>query len=347
MTNRRNSSLIVLALFTLACDPAGSQFTVGAGLLPHDGHEPATDTNDDTSDDSSEPDVPENDPPLLDLGTDDSDDPTHGGEPHDSDDDSQQPMSCTTHAECSDLAGPCSLGICGPGRTCESLPVNDGDPCDDIDSCTIGSTCSAGQCSGGQPLDCSAFDAPCVVGECNPTDGTCEVVAIDGCVVEPRDVAWLAQHADRPLLISEFMVDPQWIEVFNASPWPVDLGGLEIIVDGSDAVGVVHDATIIAPNGYAWLGAGPAEDWADSPADVDGWYGPGPQIDVDATIRLRFGGVEFDKIVTFGLTVIEGQSRTLDPQYFDWLANNNQHHWCWTPILTPGDPNDDCPPYHP
>lgn len=69
----------------------------------------------------------------------------------------------------------CHVGVCNPGTgLCESQPGNDGLPCDDAaDLCTVSKTCSAGQCVGGKPKDCSALSKGCFNGACDTTNGKC------------------------------------------------------------------------------------------------------------------------------------------------------------------------------
>ena len=79
---------------------------------------------------------------------------------------------CMGAAKCSDgPEGTCAGTVCDPD-TGECVPQNmDGIPCDDGNSCTTGDICTAGQCLGGQPMDCEDNDI------C--TDDTC--MADQGC----------------------------------------------------------------------------------------------------------------------------------------------------------------------
>ncbi|MFH1529644.1 MAG: hypothetical protein ABIK09_02795 [Pseudomonadota bacterium] len=77
---------------------------------------------------------------------------------------------------------PDSAVECGPGGTCYELAcdpgtgdcvptgINDGGTCDDVDVCTTGETCAAGECTGGAPIDCDDGE-PCTVDSCEPVDG--------------------------------------------------------------------------------------------------------------------------------------------------------------------------------
>lgn len=106
--------------------------------------------------------------------------------------------SCTP-ADLCEIGGTCTAGQCvGTPNDCFFAPVNndcevavcnpqngmcepeadlsrDGDPCTIGDLCAVGKTCNAGQCQGGLPKDCSAFDQPtgCFDGVCDPMTGLC------------------------------------------------------------------------------------------------------------------------------------------------------------------------------
>ena len=74
----------------------------------------------------------------------------------------------------------CHEGACDTGGNCiaSSTPGNDGVSCQGTDVCKFGTTCSAGQCVGGQPVDCSFADFGCFTGVCDPTFGFCDSVPI-------------------------------------------------------------------------------------------------------------------------------------------------------------------------
>ena len=84
-------------------------------------------------------------------------------------------------------------GEANPDNTCEICDVNtpndpilgnDGTSCDDNDACTSNTVCQAGQCVTTDPsdlVDCSSLDGVCLVGVCDPADGTCSAeTAPDG-----------------------------------------------------------------------------------------------------------------------------------------------------------------------
>ena len=110
------------------------------------------------------------------------------------------PYQCEVEAgtivECLPVTGmnaPCLLNDCDPGTgECETLPANDGHPCDDEDACTVGDKCEAGVCVFGVPMLCNdgnhCTDDSCDSGlgcEFAPNAGPCsddDVCTVgDGC----------------------------------------------------------------------------------------------------------------------------------------------------------------------
>lgn len=78
------------------------------------------------------------------------------------------PVTCSASDQCH-LAGTCdsTTGLC-------SDPVKkDGSACSDGDLCTQTDTCQAGECSGADPVKCTALDQCHVVGTCDPDTGAC------------------------------------------------------------------------------------------------------------------------------------------------------------------------------
>lgn len=83
-------------------------------------------------------------------------------------------VECLGDADCDGQDGECGDASCDLGTyTCAVAPINEGGGCDDADLCTLTSTCSAGACVAGDPVDCSDLDGACVLGTCNPDDGAC------------------------------------------------------------------------------------------------------------------------------------------------------------------------------
>ena len=67
--------------------------------------------------------------------------------------------------DCSAFESACSVGICNEQNDrCESLPINEGESCDDGDSCTVSDFCVQGVCRGTgcpNPSLCVVSDAEC------------------------------------------------------------------------------------------------------------------------------------------------------------------------------------------
>ncbi len=85
-----------------------------------------------------------------------------------------------TPVDCSALDGECTSGVCDTADgACSAEFANTGGPCDDdSNACNGVSLCMFGACVQGQaPVDCSALDADCLVGVCDPADGACTAQA--------------------------------------------------------------------------------------------------------------------------------------------------------------------------
>ncbi len=77
--------------------------------------------------------------------------------------------------DCTYLTMGCVMGVCDVNNgLCAASAVNNGDPCDDLDSCTSGETCQSGNCGGGSPiLQCIHGDSCCPSGCTDQTDTDC------------------------------------------------------------------------------------------------------------------------------------------------------------------------------
>lgn len=81
---------------------------------------------------------------------------------------------CLVDADCAAFNGECTMGDCKtPGFTCQAVPIKEGMACDDGNLCVGSTTCSAGTCGGGTPVDCSALSDQCNAGACDPGTGQC------------------------------------------------------------------------------------------------------------------------------------------------------------------------------
>jgi hypothetical protein len=74
----------------------------------------------------------------------------------------------------------CFVPACDPNDgQCKPQPGNDGGAClDPTDLCTQGKTCSAGNCLGGSPVDCSGVADSCNGGVCNVNNGQCDAIPL-------------------------------------------------------------------------------------------------------------------------------------------------------------------------
>jgi hypothetical protein len=74
--------------------------------------------------------------------------------------------------------GPCDTGgipICLPDtHTCGFAPLPDGTACNDGDACTQTDACQSGQCTGANPITCTALDQCHAAGTCDPATGQCD-----------------------------------------------------------------------------------------------------------------------------------------------------------------------------
>jgi hypothetical protein len=77
--------------------------------------------------------------------------------------------------DCSAFTMGCTVGACDPPTgNCFGQPGMNGDPCDDLDSCTSGETCSNAVCQGGMPISqCIDNDGCCPLGCTDITDIDC------------------------------------------------------------------------------------------------------------------------------------------------------------------------------
>ena len=78
---------------------------------------------------------------------------------------------------CDDGNG-CTEDLCDPVAGCNNVELT-GDKCIDGDNCTDDDYCEAGQCVGGQAVECPESGFTCIAYICDPEDG--------GCVPEPAN----------------------------------------------------------------------------------------------------------------------------------------------------------------
>ncbi len=85
-----------------------------------------------------------------------------------------------TPKDCSALTKDCVLGVCDAMTgQCTTKSLNNGDPCDDLDGCTMGETCQAGLCANGTPIVACVDGDNCCPAGCTPqNDQECAVVLL-------------------------------------------------------------------------------------------------------------------------------------------------------------------------
>ncbi len=90
--------------------------------------------------------------------------------------------------DCSEHDSACTVGVCDPtSGSCEVSALEAGTSCDDGSACTVRDFCLDGVCRGVK-VDCTALDDVCMVGTCDPGDGTCaQVPRSDGTSCEVGD----------------------------------------------------------------------------------------------------------------------------------------------------------------
>jgi hypothetical protein len=76
--------------------------------------------------------------------------------------------------DCTFVADDCNAESCSEDLGCQPTPVPNGRPCEEGVYCTVGDTCTDGECIAGGPRDCTGDDGTCRVGTCRED--------IDGCV---------------------------------------------------------------------------------------------------------------------------------------------------------------------
>ncbi|MFU8803723.1 MAG: hypothetical protein ACNA8W_07945 [Bradymonadaceae bacterium] len=101
-------------------------------------------------------------------------------------------LNCTVNTTCNDgvCEGParscaylneeCTFGTCEESAGgCTSADRPTGTECDDGVFCTVDTTCTGGDCGGGDDRDCSAATDTCNVGFCDEANGRCSTVPVD------------------------------------------------------------------------------------------------------------------------------------------------------------------------
>jgi|GEM_PF-1721471 len=90
--------------------------------------------------------------------------------------------------DCSEVANPCLRTSCNPATGACDLKRPDGTSCADDNLCDGAETCQDGACTDAVPVDCSGVDEPCLLPQCNPATGVCDLPRPDGASCADDDV---------------------------------------------------------------------------------------------------------------------------------------------------------------
>jgi len=229
-----------------------------------------------------------------------------------------------------------------------------------------GMACLHDVCTIGDALDPACSD-PCVATVCAAGDVCCD--PIDGgwddiCVAEAQRLCQapcgLINVGD--LVITEIMNNPnevldangEWFEIYNTTAAPIDLNGFTIYHDVGGMPHLVTTSFVVAGGDYAVIGingdtmtnGGVTVDYVmsdlslNNTADYLGLESPSLDMIDDLTYD-QASGLDPD-----------GASRSLDPNFLDYAANDDDTNFCQATTFisggagdtgTPGAANDACP----
>ncbi|NOZ01222.1 MAG: lamin tail domain-containing protein, partial [Deltaproteobacteria bacterium] len=164
-----------------------------------------------------------------------------------------------------------------------------------------------------------------------------------------------APNAAGQVLVTEFMADSQtgadkgeWVELFNATAGPLDLGGCEFGDDGSDNH-LISTHLVVEAGGFLVMAR------SDDPElnhglEPDYVYDDFTLANSDDEIVLTCGGAEIDRVEYDADWVTEGVAIQLGSTSFDASKNDLFESWCPATLAygndgmlgTPGEPNEEC-----
>jgi len=161
------------------------------------------------------------------------------------------------------------------------------------------------------------------------------------------------------LVITEIMYDPavcsdsfcEWVEVYNASGFQVDLNGLSLQDNNFSQTGTIDVSLVVDPDTYVWLGRGPADSWTYSNM-ADAYYGPNPAYNnsSDRVVILNNNEI-LDQTHDYSDEAGAGISLQLNPDSIDVDENDLEASWCYSTVDfgdgdlgSPGAVNEDCIP---
>ncbi|NUO48363.1 MAG: lamin tail domain-containing protein [Polyangiaceae bacterium] len=228
-----------------------------------------------------------------------------------------------------------------------------------------GMACAHDVCMMGEALDPTCSD-PCAATVCAEDPVCCDPAESwdDICVSEAQRLCGapcgLINVGD--LIITEIMNNPnevldedgEWFEIHNTTAAPIDLNGFTIYHGTSGTPHVVTTSFVVAGGDYAVIGVN-ADMATNGGVTVDYEI---PELTLTNTtdyIGLESPGADMIDDLTYdqasGLDP-DGASRSLDPNFLDYIANDDDTNFCEATSFisggagdtgTPGAANDACP----
>lgn len=232
----------------------------------------------------------------------------------------------------------------------------------------MGMACAHDVCTEGVALDALCND-PCVATVCADDDYCCDMaggewdVACIDIAVDLCQAACAVPVAIGDLIITEIMNNPnevsdtngEWIEIHNATGADIDLNGFNVYdAAGGNALPITA-SVVVAAGGYVVIGK-----------NDDTATNGGVTVDYEiSALSLGNTGADYLAIESPGLEIIDelifdeasgldpdGASRSLDPNFLDAAANDDDTNFCEATSFisggmgdtgTPGAANDACP----
>ncbi len=228
----------------------------------------------------------------------------------------------------------CPDGTCSGDETCESCPQD----------CCAPPTCGDGKLDEGSGEECDDDNL-------EPDDGCDELCMVEPAPAEPGAII-ITEILKNPAVIDDSV--GEWFELYNTTESDIDINAWEIKDLGVDkhrifkAGGVVVPAethVILAKSGDPELNGGLEPLYVFSNYNLS---------NKDDEIILMSGAVQIDQVAydngeSFPNDV--GRSLTLDPDQYDFEANDLGDNWCSAPVPfgkgdygSPGADNPSCAP---
>ena len=172
----------------------------------------------------------------------------------------------------------------------------------------------------------------------------------------PVDVDWLTVG---DLVITEVMESPQcsnggnnfceWLEVYNAATYPIELEGLRIQDQDLSDEALVDQPFVVLPGTYATIAKVDDTEWTDGPwTDLGG----GPDTYTNTEIPIFHDNFEDFAVIANASGVLDqipgwinygpddnGLSFKLEVGFLDTVSNDDFDNWCHSTALIVGSPN--------